>query len=151
MVSPFAFNLVLIIVVVLAAGSVLYRARRPGITDSPWYWAFVFSAMALVGALAIAPKYDERQKRLEARYVWRQRMYEERVAEAGEAERPKSGSPSEATKDDATIEHVGYSNERHVPLRLLGGFLTVIVLGSGYMLLRRAAENPAANSSNAEH
>ena len=38
--------------------------QRP-ITDSPWFWALLFSAAGLVCVLVIMPQYEQRQRRLE--------------------------------------------------------------------------------------
>lgn len=51
-------------------------------TDSPWFWCLAFSAMAVVGIAAIAPKFDRRQGRLEARHAGRAEAAAERARRA---------------------------------------------------------------------
>ncbi len=46
------------------------------LTDSPWFWVCVFSAVAVGGTVAIAPKYEKVQARLELREEARQRSFE---------------------------------------------------------------------------
>ena len=48
------------------------------VTDSLWFWAGMFSLMALVGLLAISAKFDARQRQLEGRFLGRQRAAIER-------------------------------------------------------------------------
>ena len=49
-----------------------------GLSDSPWFWALLFSLMALAGALLIAPKYEFRQGQVEGRFLGRQAAAVER-------------------------------------------------------------------------
>jgi hypothetical protein len=49
--------------------------RRP-VTDSPWFWAFLFSTAALVALAVIAPKYAQRQTHIEREFQGRQRAAE---------------------------------------------------------------------------
>ena len=50
------------------------RNPQSGLTDSPWFWVLIFSAMALVALIAMGPKYGGRQSRMEVKYQARQRM-----------------------------------------------------------------------------
>jgi hypothetical protein len=50
-------------------------SRRP-ITDSPWFWAFLFSTTALLALAVIAPKFAQRQAHIEREYQGRQRAAE---------------------------------------------------------------------------
>lgn len=52
--------------------------RRGPLTDSGWFWAAVFSAMALAGIVVIGPKWDWRQRQLEGRFLGRQEAALER-------------------------------------------------------------------------
>ena len=45
---------------------------RP-ITDSPWFWAYLFATAALVGLALIGPKFAARQAQIEREYQGRQR------------------------------------------------------------------------------
>lgn len=64
----------------------------PGpLTDSPWFWLGLFGLAALVGLMAIGPKFAQRQHRLalqsEVReQIWRDRLEQPSAAEL--AERP---------------------------------------------------------------
>ena len=46
-------------------------APRP-ITDSPWFWAYLFTTAALVAVALIGPKYSARQSQIESQYQGRQ-------------------------------------------------------------------------------
>jgi hypothetical protein len=98
--------------------------------DSPWFWAFAFSTVGLIGAWAISGKYDDRQKRLEARYEARQRIAEK----AQHVEDFDSGNND--ADDSAATPQAGYSQERRVPLRFLAIGLLVVAAASGFMLWR---------------
>jgi hypothetical protein len=56
--------------------------RLPPLTDSGWFWAFLFSLMALVGIALISPKWDWRQRQLEGRFLGRQQAAVERQRRA---------------------------------------------------------------------
>jgi hypothetical protein len=69
-------------------------------SDSPWFWALLFSTGAFVALALIAPQYAQRQRRLEMQFqarreVTRRQMAGERVARApgseGEAPPPALG------------------------------------------------------------
>jgi hypothetical protein len=45
---------------------------RP-ITDSPWFWAYLFSTAALIALALIDPKFGPRQAQVEREYQGRQR------------------------------------------------------------------------------
>jgi hypothetical protein len=57
------------------------RTRAP-LTDSGWFWALLFSLMALVGIALIAPKWDWRQRQLEGRFLGQQQAAIERQRRA---------------------------------------------------------------------
>ena len=116
------------IVLAAAAAYLITRLYRPGITDSPWLWAFAFSAMGTIGVLVIAPKYDDRQKRLEARYEGR-----EQIAARRQANNSADTSQSAAFENTETY---GYGQSRRVPLIYLGSLLFLAAVGTGYMLWR---------------
>ena len=50
-------------------------ARRP-VTDSPWFWAFLFSTAALIALAVIGPKFAQRQAHIEREFQGRQRAAE---------------------------------------------------------------------------
>ena len=47
-------------------------AARP-ITDSPWFWAYLFGTAALIALALVSPKYGPRQAAIEREYQGRQR------------------------------------------------------------------------------
>jgi hypothetical protein len=123
-------TLILILLVAAAAGLVLYRVARPGITDSPWFWLFAFSAMGLIGLLAISPKYDDRQKRLEARYEGRQK------ARQSVPSAPSLDSNRAIDADESeSPEQYDYQARRKVPLHFLAAALLLLSIATGYMLI----------------
>lgn len=46
---------------------------RPSLTDSPWFWAYVFGAAALVALFAANTKFGPRQAQIEREYQARTR------------------------------------------------------------------------------
>jgi hypothetical protein len=46
-------------------------APRP-ITDSPWFWAYLFTTAALIALALIGPKYSARQSQIEQQFQGRQ-------------------------------------------------------------------------------
>lgn len=66
--------------------------KLPPLTDSAWYWVFIFSGVALLGIIAAGPKYVRRQARAEQRYAnrvqtWQhQQQATENVADSTELE-----------------------------------------------------------------
>jgi hypothetical protein len=107
----------------LAASRLLAKRGRTNMTDSPWFWAFAFSGIGLLGVWAISSKYDDRQKRVEARYEGR-----ERIA----AKLQGASVPAE----DLTDLQAGYSTERRVPLHFLAAGLMIVSVVSLFMLSR---------------
>jgi len=128
MAPSFPISFFAAVVLAAIAAYLLMRLSRPGITDSPWFWAFAFSAMGTIGVLVIAPKYDDRQKRLEARFEGRERMAQRRQLD-NQSDRSESIGPERP-------EEYGYDQQRRVPLVYLGSILFVAAVGSGAMLWR---------------
>lgn len=101
---------------------------RPRITDSGWFWATVFSAMALAGIGLIAGKFDVRQRQVEGRFLGRQRAAEERA-------RRSAGLPPvdlAATAEDRESA----APERIVPLWTLASAAVLATVVSAAMLAR---------------
>ena len=118
---------------------------QPDVLDSPWLWSLIFSAIGLVGVWAISGKYDDRQKRLEARYEARQRIADqydgERTPEP--AATPKRAEPPAADTSGApSAAQTGYSDKRVVPLPFLAAGLALVSLVSAVMLWRNTRSSP---------
>lgn len=96
-------------------------------TDSPWFWLLAFSAMALVGVAAIAPKFDIRQRRLESRYTGREQAAAER------ARRAAGLSPTDLAAEARAPDE---SPRRIVPLWPLGVGAGAVAVASACMLAR---------------
>jgi len=52
---------------------------RTPLTDSPWYWLYVFATAGLIALVIIGPKFSARQAQMERNYQGRQRANEHRV------------------------------------------------------------------------
>lgn len=52
--------------------------RRPSITESPWYWVYVFSTAGLVGLMLLGPKMLQRQAQEERSFQGRRRAEEQK-------------------------------------------------------------------------
>ncbi|MEX2119979.1 MAG: hypothetical protein WD847_10335 [Pirellulales bacterium] len=66
------------------------------ISDSPWFWLFVFGGMGLVALVTVSPKYARRQERLERMHQTRQRVAAAggQVQAEAQASKPRqTGSP----------------------------------------------------------
>ena len=50
-------------------------ARGP-ITDSPWFWAYLFATAGLIALALMAPKFAQRQAHIEREFQGRQRAAE---------------------------------------------------------------------------
>lgn len=48
------------------------RERKPPMTDSPWFWVYIFSTSALIALALAGPKYFPRQTQLERQFLARQ-------------------------------------------------------------------------------
>jgi hypothetical protein len=101
------------------------------LTDSPWFWALVFSLMALVGLGLIAPKFDVRQRQIEGRYLGREKAAEERVRRSAGLE------PTDLAAE--AVEREVAAPGRIVPLWTLATAAGAAAVGSGVMLRREWA------------
>ena len=98
------------------------------LTDSPWFWAMLFSLMALVGIGLIAPKFDVRQRQVEGRFLGRQQA-------AIERERRAAGLPP-IDLADAAENRETVAPRRIVPLWTLATAAGFAAVGSAVMLRR---------------
>ena len=46
--------------------------RKQPLTDSPWFWAYIFATAALIALAMASPKYYPRQTQLERQFLARQ-------------------------------------------------------------------------------
>jgi hypothetical protein len=98
------------------------------LTDSPWFWALVFSLMALVGLGLIAPKFEVRQRQVEGRFLGRQQA-------AIERERRAAGLPPVDLAAEARDREIAAPG-RIVPLWTLAAAAAAAAIASGIMLAR---------------
>ena len=59
---------------------------KPQLTDSPWFWAFVYSGVPMLLLLVIAGKYSNRTEKMEARAQARQDTQQDIVDKKTEQE-----------------------------------------------------------------
>jgi len=102
------------------------ESRR--LTDSPWFWATLFSVTALAGIGLIAPKFDRRQRQIEGRFLGRQQAAIERARRA-------EGLPPVDLAAEAR-EREAVAPRRIVPLWTLGTAAAAAAIASGIMLAR---------------
>jgi hypothetical protein len=101
---------------------------RGPLTDSGWFWALLFSLMALAGIALIAPKWDWRQRQLEGRFLGRQQAA---------IERQRRAAGLEAVDLAATAaDREAVAPERIVPAWTLVALAAAAAVGSGIMLWR---------------
>ncbi len=104
------------------------QRRRPPVTDSGWFWAGLFSLMALAGLAAIREKFDVRQRQVEGRFLGRQQA-------ATERQRRAAGLPeidlAESARDRGEV-----APGRIVPLWTLVALAAAAAVGSFVMLAR---------------
>jgi hypothetical protein len=101
---------------------------QPPLTDSGWFWALMFSLMALVALGVIGPKWDWRQRQLEGRYLGREQA-------AAERQRRAEGlAPVDLAETAAERETVAPG--RIVPAWTLATLAAAAAVGSAAMLWR---------------
>ncbi|MFM8733858.1 MAG: hypothetical protein ACKOC8_01485 [Pirellulales bacterium] len=102
---------------------------RP-LADSGWFWATVFSSMALVAIGLISGKFDVRQRQVEARYLGRQAAHDERVRRSAGME---AVDLAEEARDRAEA-----APDRIVPLWTLATAAAMATILSAAMLWRES-------------
>jgi len=100
------------------------EAPRAALTDSPLFWVVVFGTMALFAAIVVAPKYAQRQGRLERMY--RSRQLTATTGQAGTPASPTDDAPGTAASSDDS-EWPWYQPMPVTSLLPLGLFLATIV------------------------
>ena len=110
------------------ATSAASRLPPPPLTDSGWFWALLFSLMALVALALIGPKWDWRQRQLEGRYLGRQQAALERQRRAEGLE------PVDLA--DTAADREAVAPERIVPAWTLTMAAALAAVGSAAMLWR---------------
>lgn len=67
--------------------------QQPPFSDSPWFWAYLFTTAALLALALIAPKYSARQAQIERQFKGRQ------SASHSAVNQPDNHQPGEQTLD----------------------------------------------------
>ena len=49
-----------------------HRPAKAPLTDSPWFWAYLFGAAGMVALFLASPRYVDRQPQIERQYLARQ-------------------------------------------------------------------------------
>jgi hypothetical protein len=109
-------------------------SSRSPLSDSGWFWAMLFSLMALVGIALIGPKWDWRQRQLEGRFLGRQQAAQERG-------RRGAGLPP-TDLAEAAVDRDAAAPERIVPQWTLVTLAAASLAGSAVMLWRERRTPP---------
>lgn len=115
-------------------------------SESPWLYFAVFAGVALLGILAIAPKYAKREAGLEQRYRARQGAAREKFAahEAGDA---TSRSPDhEQPAGAAEAQPVATHRELLVPLTPLIIIIAAVLIAATAALAWVRYKQPPAST-----
>lgn len=104
------------------------------ITDSPWFWAMLFCAAALVSIVLILPRYGPRQRRLEMQYQAHQERYRRQVA----------GEPALQTEPEQGFVAPPAADELIIPLWPLVTLFVGLLAATGYMLRRTRQRGPGS-------
>jgi hypothetical protein len=106
----------------------------PTITDSPWFWMMVYSAVPLVGLALLSSKYGERQSRLERQYQGHLAAAEKKSAQfAGDATINDSAAKTDSTK---ALRNYSSADDTIIPLVPLTIIFLVIASFAAVMLAR---------------
>ncbi|MEX0713722.1 MAG: hypothetical protein WD278_15390 [Pirellulales bacterium] len=100
------------------------------ISDSPWFWLFVFGGMGLVALVTVSPKYARRQERLERMHQTRQRV----AASAGQRQVEVSGQKRQVETRGLPAEAAEGHGDALRPLML---FLAASLAVAAVVVLRR--------------
>lgn len=86
------------------------QATVPPISDSPWFWAYVFACGGLIALMLMGPKYTARQSQIDRKTE--KRLQVSRARAAGEQGLGSGGSESArdaVSRDDARADQPGIS------------------------------------------
>lgn len=61
--------------------SASHAASRPPISDSPWFWLYLFATGGLISLVLITPKFSQRQVEIERQAQGRERAIQARAGE----------------------------------------------------------------------
>lgn len=56
-------------------------ASRPPITDSPWFWVYLYAVAGLIALALMQPRFGSRQAEIERHYQGRQRAAEKKLGQ----------------------------------------------------------------------
>jgi hypothetical protein len=93
-------------------------SRRPPLSDSPWFWVYLFTTFALIVLMVMAPRVRERQAQIERKAQGRERAMERA---AGQTPQTRLSTPENTV----------------IPLTPLIVVLGAVWIASWFMLLRR--------------
>ena len=82
-----------------SASNVRGTAQRPPLTDSPWFWGYIFTTAALIALALAAPKYYSRQTQQKRQFLARQ--------EGGQTIKGADGKSIEPPNKDNLILRLG--------------------------------------------
>ena len=103
-------------------------ATRPPITDSPWFWFALFTAVGLAALLATGGKFGKRQANIENKYQARSAVASGALA----IEAAGAGAPAAKDRPDYSSP-----NDTLIPIWPLEIIIGLIFIGSLTMLLRQ--------------
>jgi hypothetical protein len=108
-------------------------STRGPLTDSPWLWFALFSAVGLAALLATGGKFGMRQAGIERKYQARAAVAsgQLQIEESGSGEKKTAGTPAYTTPERPAI-----------PLGPLEIILAMICAASFVMLLRQRLSGP---------
>ena len=107
--------------------------RKGPITDSPWFWGYIFATAALVALAMASPKYYPRQTQLERQFLARQ--------QGGQTVKGEDGQVIETPNEKNLILNLG-------PLFLICACLLVVAWGRFWWTRTSAYPSNDEESSN---
>ena len=110
-------------------------APRTSPTDSPWFWIGLFAWAAILGLIAIGPKYAARQQGLERRQEGRETGWRNRVADR---------ASSEGASADGAADEPAPALARRMLLPLFAVLGLVLIAATWAILIRRVKARVAA-------